>query len=339
MAPAQAHCDPPPNVTVTQASPPVVEKLTNFDPIAPITSSTVHKLTMAHLTIEDQASLDQARTAETSNNLQVHQRPQKSTKSGNGAALSTFDEECIVTGFRKVSGGRVLKAHTNNSARLLTQGHSTNHPIGRPHGRVPNHHSSMSNSAKNAMKMSMRTSKMGEYINAIDTQLQHKYSGPDPVTAKDPHTSNSLLLDGVEPSGSLRASRKALVKRVIRDSITTYISAGMRASLAEEIKVLLSRQLNDQEKDSLQTYSAFRKLGLRYWAVVYEEYRLYDNDARTKAFTENQPWSDIYAHQDEIRAIYFWAQHQEKISYGQICYELSLPLGLLEFWITRFLKY
>jgi hypothetical protein len=57
-----------------------------------------------------------------------------------------------------------------------------------------------------------------------------------------------------------------------------------------------------------------------------------------KTIADRQPLRHLYSSRDIERNLFFWATHHHVMSYGEIAYELCLPLGVLSTWILRYVE-
>jgi hypothetical protein len=128
----------------------------------------------------------------------------------------------------------------------------------------------------------------------------------------------------------LRKRREALFRQVLKDSIVsakTTESITLRTTVSEEVKTGLQGLLTIEEKDPRHTLTIIRSKSRSYWSKVHQE-------VHHNSLELNQ----LYTLRDIERTLFFWANHQHVMSYGEIAYELCLPLGVLSSWILRYIE-
>jgi hypothetical protein len=77
--------------------------------------------------------------------------------------------------------------------------------------------------------------------------------------------------------------------------------------------------------------------------MIYEEVHHSNVKVKTiadqiKTIADRQPLWHLYRYssRDIEWKLFFWATHHHVMSYGEIAYELCLPLGVLSTWILRY---
>jgi hypothetical protein len=155
---------------------------------------------------------------------------------------------------------------------------------------------------------------MNEYLQTMQTEL-HRL-GPPPAPSH---------------RRSVRKRRDVLLKQALKDSIvnSSEASVALRASVAEEVIKGLHGLLTTQEKDPGTTLIATRTRGKTYWSNIHQEWEL-------QAHLSSKSLNHYYSAKDVEKILFFWAIHQKVYSYGEIAYELCLPLGVLLSWIMRY---
>jgi hypothetical protein len=174
---------------------------------------------------------------------------------------------------------------------------------------------------------------MTAYVTTMQSELQ-RLAPPPP-----PRPSNRQ---------ALRKRREVLFKHVLKDSIisakATESANTLRTTIAEEVKTFIQDLLTTEEQDPRHTLMTIRSRGKSYWSTVHQEVHQGNLNVNTmadhvKTIDVRQPTQPLYSPRDVKRTLYFWATHQHVMSYGEIAYELCLPLGVLVSWIIRYIDY
>jgi hypothetical protein len=160
---------------------------------------------------------------------------------------------------------------------------------------------------------------MNEYIHTMQNEL-HRLGPPPPPSQRQ----------------TLRKRRDVLLKQALKDSIvnSTEASIALRASVAEEVIKGLEGLLTKEERDPANTLLTTRTRGKAYWSKVHQEF--IHSGLELRNFVSRQPMHHFYSTKDIEKILFFWAIHQKAYSYGEIAYELCLPLGVLLSWIMRY---
>ncbi|KAF7444126.1 hypothetical protein A1F99_122000 [Pyrenophora tritici-repentis] len=162
---------------------------------------------------------------------------------------------------------------------------------------------------------------MHRYLNTMQSEL-HRLSAP-------PSSSHRQ---------TLRNRREVLFKEALKESIvSTKASIALRATIAEEVKASVEGLLTSQEKDPQHTIKTMRLRSKGYWSKIHQDIHRANLDVKTLG--ELQRLDQLYSTRDIERVLFFWAVYQEVLSYGDIAYELSLPLGILPSWIMRYVEH
>jgi hypothetical protein len=170
---------------------------------------------------------------------------------------------------------------------------------------------------------------MTTYVSTMQSELQRL--GPPPPASH---------------RRALRKRREVLFRQVLKDSIISAKATEsiiLRTTLAEEVKAGVQGLLSIEEKDSRQTLMTVRARGRKYWSTIHQDVHQSNLEVRTiadhiKTIANGQPLQQLYSSRDIERTLFFWATHQHVMSYGQIAYELCLPLGVLSSWIMRYVE-
>lgn len=137
---------------------------------------------------------------------------------------------------------------------------------------------------------------------------------------------------------AIRAHRDDLLRDVLKDNILSTKAtkdAPLRTAIAEEVKAGVEGLLTMEEKNPRHTLMAIRSRSRSYWIRVHQEVH---HSRRIEAIVGSQPPQQLYSLRDIERTLFFWAEHQHIMSYGEVAYELCLPLNMLLSWIMRYVE-
>ena len=167
-------------------------------------------------------------------------------------------------------------------------------------------------------------------------------STPTPVgrTSSVPSIQSELQRLGPPPLPShrrvFRKRREVLFRQVLKACIIsaeTTESVTLRSTIAEEVKAGYQGLLTTEEKDTRHTLATVRSRSRNYWSRIHQEVHYSSFE-----FRQITGYNQLYTPRDVERALFFWANHQHVLSYGEIAYELCLPLGVLLSWILRYVE-
>ncbi|EUC39944.1 hypothetical protein COCMIDRAFT_110091, partial [Bipolaris oryzae ATCC 44560] len=135
--------------------------------------------------------------------------------------------------------------------------------------------------------------------------------------------------------------REMLFQQALFDCIMDARVPGptLRSNIAEEVKGRLEHLLAAHEKEPMHIIPSIRSRARFYHSSIHLRYRYgMSGEKLNNLLDKPVPRAGLYSHKDRNRVLYFWAVHQGNLNYGEISYELSLPLGCLLYWIMHFVN-
>ncbi|ENI01105.1 hypothetical protein COCC4DRAFT_204913 [Bipolaris maydis ATCC 48331] len=135
--------------------------------------------------------------------------------------------------------------------------------------------------------------------------------------------------------------REMLFQQALFDCImdTRVPGPKLRSNIAEEVKGRLEHVLAAHEKEPMHIIPSIRSRARFYHSSIHLRYRYgMSGEKLNNLLDKPVPRAGLYSHKDRNRVLYFWAVHQGNLNYGEISYELSLPLGCLLYWVMHFVN-
>jgi ribosomal protein S24E len=133
----------------------------------------------------------------------------------------------------------------------------------------------------------------------------------------------------------LRHHRATVLEEIIKNSITTTLSVKIRASVANEIKARCGQRFSKYEMFPYYAHSILKECGKHYWLCMYEGHDTFSHYAGRSEIQNAQLIDKIYSKHNREVAVFFWSLYHQRMTYAEISFQLSLPLGALLQWILQ----